>query len=76
MPVYNPARDVLLRTVDSLLGQTEAADIVIVDDGSLQPVSEVLGSREGIIVLRLARNGGVTAPLNHGPEHNFRPGYE
>jgi glycosyltransferase involved in cell wall biosynthesis len=76
MPVYNPARDVLLRTVDSLLGQTEAADIVIVDDGSLQPVSEVLGSREGIIVLRLARNGGITAALNYGLEHIVSLGYE
>jgi len=76
LPVYNPPLDVLARTIDSLVGQTEAADIVIVDDGSLQSVGEMLAPREDIVLLRLERNRGVTAALNHGLEYIVNQGYE
>jgi glycosyltransferase involved in cell wall biosynthesis len=76
MPAYNPSHDDLTRTVNSLLAQTESADIVIVDDGSRRPVSEMLAPRDGMVVLRLDRNQGITAALNHGLECIVRSGYE
>ncbi len=76
MPAYNPTRDDLARTVDSLLAQTESADIVIIDDGSRRPISEMLAPRANIVVLRLDRNQGITAALNHGLEYIVRNGYE
>jgi glycosyltransferase involved in cell wall biosynthesis len=76
MPAYNPSHDDLTRTVNSLLAQTESADIVIVDDGSRRPVNEMLAPRDGIVVLRLDRNQGITAALNHGLEYIVKSGYE
>jgi glycosyltransferase involved in cell wall biosynthesis len=76
MPAYNSTRDDLARTVNSLLAQTEAADIVIVDDGSRMPVSEMLAPDANIVVLRLDRNRGITAALNRGLEHIVDSGYE
>lgn len=76
MPAYNPSRDDLTRTVNSLLAQTEAADIVIVDDGSRVAVSKMLVSPPGITVLRLDRNQGITAALNHGLDYIVGNGYE
>ena len=75
MPAYNPAREDLARTVDSLLAQTEAADIVIVDDGSRTLVSDILAPHPSIVVLRLDRNQGITAALNHGLEYIVKSGY-
>lgn len=76
MPAYNPTRDDLARTVGSLLAQTEAADIVIVDDGSRIAVSTMLAPHAGMTVLRLDRNQGITAALNHGLEYIVGNGYE
>ncbi len=76
MPVYNPTREVLARTVGSLLAQTEAADILIVDDGSKHRVSEMLAPTEQVVMLRLERNQGVAVALNHGLEYIIRQGYE
>ncbi len=76
MPAYNPTREDLARTVNSLLAQTADADIVIVDDGSRAPVSEILAPHAGIILLRLDRNQGITAALNHGLEYIVKNGYE
>jgi len=76
MPVYNPTHDDLARTVGSLLAQTESADIVIVDDGSRMAIGEMLAPHESIVVLRLDRNQGITAALNHGLEYIIRNGYE
>jgi glycosyltransferase involved in cell wall biosynthesis len=66
MPAFNPRPDELSRSLASMLAQTEAADIVIVDDGSKRPVSELVEPRDGVFVLRLDRNVGITAALNHG----------
>lgn len=76
MPVYNPTRDDLARTVNSLLAQTEPADIVIVDDGSRISISEMLSPHASIVVLRLDRNQGIAAALNHGLDHIVRTGYD
>ncbi|HVX77465.1 MAG TPA: glycosyltransferase [Bradyrhizobium sp.] len=76
MPAYNPPHDDLTRTVNSLLAQTEDADIVIVDDGSRRSVSEMLAPHANIILLRFDRNRGIAAALNHGLEYIVRSGYE
>jgi glycosyltransferase involved in cell wall biosynthesis len=76
MPVYNPTRDDLTRTVDSLLGQTERADIVVVDDGSSRPVNDMLPACTNIVLLRLERNQGISAALNHGLEYIIGSGYD
>jgi glycosyltransferase involved in cell wall biosynthesis len=76
MPVYNPTRDDLARTVGSLLAQTEGADIVIVDDGSRVSIGEMLAPHASIVLLRLDRNQGIAAALNHGLEYIVRNGYE
>lgn len=76
MPAYNPSREDLARTVGSLLAQTEAADIIIVDDGSRVAVSKVLAPHADITVLRLNRNQGITAALNHGLDYIVENGYE
>jgi len=76
MPVYNPTHDDLTRTVNSLLAQTESADIVIVDDGSRRPIGEMLAPHDSIVLLRLDRNKGIAAALNHGLEYIVGNGYE
>jgi glycosyltransferase involved in cell wall biosynthesis len=76
MPAYNPRHDDLTRTVNSLLAQTESADIVIVDDGSRVSVSEMLVPHDSIVLLRLDRNQGISAALNHGLEYIVKSGYE
>jgi glycosyltransferase involved in cell wall biosynthesis len=75
MPVFNPDRDDLARTLDSLAAQTEPADVVIVDDGSAPPVSGLCAVGD-IVVLRLPRNQGITAALNHGLQHIATSGYQ
>lgn len=76
MPAYNSTREDLARTVNSLLAQTESADIVIVDDGSRTPISELLAPHASVVLLRLDRNQGITAALNHGLEYIVKSGYE
>jgi glycosyltransferase involved in cell wall biosynthesis len=76
LPVYNPTRDDLARTVNSLLAQTESADIVVVDDGSRRSVGEMIDPRDNIVLLRLDRNQGIAAALNHGLEYIVGRGYE
>lgn len=76
LPVYNPTRDDLARTVNSLLAQTESADIVVVDDGSRRSVGEMIAPRDNIVLLRLDRNQGIAAALNHGLEYIVAKGYE
>lgn len=76
MPAYNPTRDDLARTVGSLLEQTKGADIVIVDDGSRISINEMLTPHASIVLLRLDRNQGIAAALNHGLEYIVRGGYE
>jgi glycosyltransferase involved in cell wall biosynthesis len=76
MPVYNPAAEKLTLTVDSLIAQSEPADLVIVDDGSRQPIVRMLEPRDGLKILRLDRNQGITAALNHGLAYLIDAGYE
>jgi glycosyltransferase involved in cell wall biosynthesis len=76
MPIYNPAPEKLALTLDSLMNQSEPADIVIVDDGSRQPIAGMLQPRDNLKILRLDRNQGITAALNSGLAHIIDAGYE
>jgi len=76
MPVYNPAPEKLALTLNSLTTQSEPADLVIVDDGSRQPIAAMLEPRDDLKILRLDRNQGITAALNHGLACIIDAGYE
>ncbi len=66
MPAFN-ADKTIRKSVDSLLGSTERFDLVIVDDGSLVPVADVLGPMpDSVQVVRLQNNLGVVAARNAG----------
>lgn len=68
---YNPD-DGLTEHVSSLLRQVDS--VVVVDDGSPNDVSEVLGrvEAEGAAVIRLEQNSGIAAALNAGIRHAQR----
>lgn len=76
MPVYNTEPSLLHAAVDSALAQGRQADLVIVDDGSRIPVSTLLAPDPRIEIIRLERNGGVTAARNVGLRHIVEAGYE
>jgi glycosyltransferase involved in cell wall biosynthesis len=75
MPAYNPDPVLLQQAIAPLLEQTEPVDIVIIDDGSTPPVGSVIAPHPRIDVLRLDRNGGVTAARNAGLRHILDAGY-
>jgi glycosyltransferase involved in cell wall biosynthesis len=76
MPLYQSRPHELERTMQSLLAQTERADIVIVDDGSTPPARDLLGDVDGVVHLRLPTNKGIVAALNHGVAYCLGHGYE
>lgn len=66
MPAYN-AEDTILEAVASVLSQTvRDIELIVADDCSKRPVSEVLAeiSDERMRVLRLPENGGVSVARN------------
>lgn len=76
LPLYQSRPHELERTMQSLLTQTEHADIVIVDDGSTVPARDLIGDIDGVVHLRLPTNKGIVAALNHGVEYCLEQGYE
>jgi glycosyltransferase involved in cell wall biosynthesis len=76
IPVYrNPAG--LRRALESLREAAGSFDVVIVDDGSPEPISVPRRLREDIPVslLRLERNQGIAVALNHGVRRILELGY-
>jgi glycosyltransferase involved in cell wall biosynthesis len=68
MTVWNPRRDHLLDAVASALGQRHCRfELVVVDDGSEQPVQELLGHIEDprMRIVRVA-HGGLSHARNEG----------
>ena len=65
MPAYNPG-PLINRSVESLVNNTYACDIYIVDDGSKVPVTQILDAFPRTKVIRLEQNGGVARALNVG----------
>jgi glycosyltransferase involved in cell wall biosynthesis len=76
IPVYRnqPGLD---RSLQSLCEAEGSFDVVIVDDGSTQPISAPLRLRADIsvVLLRCERNGGIAVALNHGLRHILAQGY-
>lgn len=76
MPAFN-AEKTIRRSVESLLRSTERFDLVIVDDGSRLPVTEVLGPLPDTVqVVRLQNNLGVVAARNAGLRRLLAERYE
>jgi glycosyltransferase involved in cell wall biosynthesis len=76
IPVYrNPGG--LRRALESLRKAAGTFDVVIVDDGSPEPISAPTRLREDVAVslLRLERNQGIAAALNCGLRRIFELGY-
>jgi glycosyltransferase involved in cell wall biosynthesis len=70
IPTYNRAK-FLKRSIDSVLKQTIKANCIVVDDGSTDETHEILSLYESKIeVIRLAKNGGVSAARNSGILHS------
>lgn len=70
MPVYNTEKSLLLKAVDSVIGQTyQAIELILVDDGSNEECAklcdELLGYSERIRVIHQP-NAGVSAARNNG----------
>ena len=66
MPTYNVG-DRIRPTLDSLALSTEPFDLYIVDDGSQPPLEQTLSAPPACArILRLDRNVGIAAALNHG----------
>jgi glycosyltransferase involved in cell wall biosynthesis len=76
IPAYNPKRYDLLLSIASMLGQSVAVDICIVDDGSNELVSSLIEPDERITVIRLDRNGGISEALNEGARYAVEHGYD
>jgi glycosyltransferase involved in cell wall biosynthesis len=76
IPVYRNQAG-LDRSLDSLRKAGGGFDVVIVDDGSPEPVSAPSRLRGDVPVLlvRLERNQGIAAALNHGLRHILARGY-
>lgn len=66
MAAYN-AEKTIRRAVSSILESSYAVDLFIIDDGSKQPVSEVIETGQpGIYIHRLPHNVGLPEALNIG----------
>jgi GT2 family glycosyltransferase len=76
IPAYNPRAGELAQTLRSILDQTAPVDICLVDDGSTPPVQVPEFARARTRLLRLDRNGGITAALQRGVEFAEHHGYE
>ncbi len=77
LPVYS-SQSGLDRSLQSLQRAVGRFDVVIVDDGSPEPITAPLALRDDVRVflLRLTRNQGIAAALNVGLRHILERGHE
>lgn len=75
MPAYNPG-PFINRAVESLVKNTHACDIYIVDDGSDVPITQILDDFPRTKVIRLERNRGVAHARNAGLRAILKQPYE
>jgi len=76
LPAYN-CPESLARTLASMVNCETACDIYLVDDGS-EPALDITGLEPAgccLILLRMAKNGGITRALNFGLEHIMAAGH-
>ena len=74
MAAYN-ADETLAEAVDSVLSSQAPLHLFIVDDGSGHPISNFLPPRDNLTILRLDKNVGLPAALNHGLEVILKQGF-
>ena len=76
IPVYGNTLG-LQRTLKSLKEANGTFDVVVVDDGSPEPIFAMPDLRDdvGVTTLRLERNHGIAGALNHGLRLGLRRGY-
>lgn len=67
----------LKRSLLSMRDASGSFDVVVVDDGSPEPITVPSQLRDDVPVslLRLERNGGIAGALNHGLRHILERGY-
>ena len=75
MPAYNADR-FINRAVQSLAESTLPCDLYIVDDGSNNPVTQVLSDKFNALVLRLEHNCGIAHARNVGLQEILKHPYE
>jgi glycosyltransferase involved in cell wall biosynthesis len=75
VPVFNEQRG-LERSLDSLRREVAQFEVMVVDDGSVPPISipDTLPYR--VTLIRLADNRGISAALNAGLERIINEGFE
>lgn len=67
IPAFNPRRDKLTRTIASVLGQSfQDLEVIVVDDGSVEPFSGVNDDYPELSWVALPQNQGVAAARNIG----------
>jgi glycosyltransferase involved in cell wall biosynthesis len=76
IPAYNPPPDDLAATLQSMLAQTAAVEICLIDDGSTPAIEIPEFARDRTQLLRLPSNGGITVALRAGAQFAFDAGYE
>ena len=74
IPAYNAERTIL-RAIQSLNANSEPHDIVVIDDGSAQPLREIVPAQDNLVILRNERNRGVTEARNQGLAYILEHGY-
>jgi glycosyltransferase involved in cell wall biosynthesis len=75
MPAYN-AGQVINRAIASLRRSTYPADLYVVDDGSTEPISDIVVPFPRLEVIRLATNGGIANARNAGLGAILAGGYD
>lgn len=67
LTAFNESPDAIAETLAAIERQTRRADSVrLVDDASRVPVETVVAPRDGVEIIRLARNSGIAAARNVG----------
>lgn len=76
LPAYNPDPRDFTRSLDSLLNQTHAVDVCVIDDGSAPLVSSLFTPHPRVVLLRIDENGGITKALRAGVDYGLGRRYE
>jgi glycosyltransferase involved in cell wall biosynthesis len=66
MPVFSPRQDWLLRAVDGALRQSCSIELIVVDDGSPEPVAGLLAGGDPRVRVTRIEHGGEGAARNAG----------
>lgn len=76
VPAYNPGIDEYIATIKSLLDQTMAIDICVINDGSIDASAFSAISDASLKILDMPVNGGITKALKFGTEYGLSKGYK